>query len=221
MTRKRTIFLLIADLLLAFLVAYAWRRMFTGYEGGLFSSRGLRSLRYFTVDSNLFMGLCCVICAITEIRSLLRGTCFPAWTDALRCAGVTGVMITFLVVLAFLGPVFGFSGMYTGANLYFHGIIPILAFLSFILTRSLRQFSPVRVAVGMLPMLAYGVYYAGNLLLNGLTAPDGRSNDWYGFLGGDLSRFPFALLILILADLAISFGVCLAGSCRKKNHKEG
>ena len=38
-------------------------------RGGLLTDRGLRSLRYFTVLSNLFEGIACIIWIVTAISA--------------------------------------------------------------------------------------------------------------------------------------------------------
>ena len=51
---------ILAKLLLVLMVAWAWRVMLVSAEGSL-SSTGLRSLRYFTVLSNLLCGLAALV----------------------------------------------------------------------------------------------------------------------------------------------------------------
>ena len=58
----------IAKALLVLLVAAAWIQMITR-AGGSLSSTGLRSLRYFTVLSNLLCG----IAALIHLLALTRG----------------------------------------------------------------------------------------------------------------------------------------------------
>lgn len=213
---RRIRFLLFCDALTVLCVALAWTLMFVRAEGGLFSERSLASLRYFTVDSNLLMGLCALVCLVFDIRALRCGDpgAYPARADIFRHTGVVAVMITFLVVVFFLGPVFGYGGMFIGGNFFFHGFNPLLALAVYLFVRLPRRLPRSTILYGLLPMVLYGVYYVGNILLNGLLRPDGSSRDFYGFLGGDVNRFPLAFGILLLADLAISLTVYLLG--RKK-----
>ena len=205
----------VTDLLLAIMSFYAWWFMMTFYYGALFTDQGIRTLRYFTVDSNLFLAIALLICLVPDLKAL-KGAPRPRWAGYLRLSGVVGTSITFLVVLCFLGPVFGFHGMYSESSLYFHLLIPVFAFLIFVLSRSVRPlpFWP-SVAFGMIPMVVYGFYYGGNLLLNGLEGPYG-SNDWYGFLNGDMNRYPIALLILVLFDFLLSMLITWVGTVRVK-----
>ncbi|GEM_PF-1259723 len=209
-------FLVISDLVFAFLVAFSWYLLMTRAFGAVFTAQGLRNLRYFTVDSNLFLGLCMLICLVPDILSLFNpGYSAPSWVEYLRIAGVTGVTITLLVVIFFLGPVLKLQGLFVGSNLFMHLLTPLLAIISLLVTRSVRMLPGLfpGVFIGMLPMVLYGIYYAGNLLINGINGPNG-SNDWYGFLGGDMSRFPVAMLTLLIFDFLLSLLLTFAGSVR-------
>lgn len=51
----------------------------------------------------------------------------------LKYVSATAVGLTFLTIAAFLGPLYGHSHMYHGANLFFHLIIPLFAIIEFVL----------------------------------------------------------------------------------------
>ena len=97
------------NVLLAIAVFGAWGRMVVSGEGTL-ASTGLSSLKYFTVLSNLLEGFACLY--------WLAGK--GAKGERLKFVATVAVSITFLVVMTFLGPLYGYPFMFEGANLWFH-----------------------------------------------------------------------------------------------------
>ena len=170
------------NLLIAVLVLWAWVSMAFRLGGhGSLSAGGLQSLRYFTVLSNLLQGGVSLACALGRRPRRLK------------YASTTAVALTFLVVLLFLGPVYGYAPMYAGANLWFHLVVPVLAMVDFLALDREGAYTRRDGLFAMLPMLAYGLFYVGNLLKNGV-----RGNDWYGFARGG----PGTAAVVFLAILA-------------------
>ena len=178
---------LAVNLVVAVAVAAAWGRMLLDRDGsGAFTARGLRSLRFFTVLSNLLAGGASAAYAICLVR-LLRGSAavIPRGVALAKYAGAVSTALTLMTVLLFLGPRAkeGFFSMFRGANLWFHLIVPVLAALDLC---CLNPDGPLSLADSLLacaPMALYALFYVGNLALNGL-GKDGRGNDWYGFMAG-------------------------------------
>ncbi len=192
------------DIVIAVMVFYAWARMiFQWGDNGTISAGGFRNLRYFTVLSNLLMTVASILNIVYTIRTIILKTELPSWVVKLKYAGASAVALTLLVVLLFLWPVFHVPGLYSGANLFMHLIVPILGGMSFILggNRELR-FSESFISV--VPMLIYGTWYIGNNAINGIGQwPD--TNDWYGFLswGWGPGLVIFAVLILMTWGVAL------------------
>ncbi len=192
------------DIIIAVMVFYAWVCMiFQLGDNGTISAGGFRNLKYFTVLSNLLMGAASILNVVYTIRTIKLKTEFPGWVTRLKYAGASAVALTLLVVLLFLWPVFKVPGLYSGANLWFHLLIPLMSMASFILGG--RELIPFRESfVSVIPMLLYGAWYIGNNLINGIGEwPD--TNDWYGFLswGWPAGLAIFGVLILM------SWGVAL------------
>lgn len=184
---------------LVLLVSFAWVEMLTR-AGGSLSSTGLRSLRYFTVLSNLLCGLA----ALIHLLALLRGS-VPAWVRRLSFAGTVAVGVTLLVVLIFLGPLYGYPELLRGANLWFHLVIPVLAILDHILLEPGERPGFRDTFMAMLPTLLYGLGYLTNILVNGVGEwPD--TNDWYAFTAWGL---PVGICIFA-AILLLTWGIALA-----------
>ena len=177
---------------------FAWLKMiFAWGDNGTISAGGLRNLNYFTVLSNLLMGVASTMNVVYTIRKLRRNIGIPAWITKLRLAGASAVTLTMLVVLLFLWPVFRIPGLYSGANLWLHLLIPLMAIASFVLGAR-EPVSLKESFASVIPMLIYGAWYIGNNLINGTGQwPD--TNDWYGFLswGWGVGVVIFAVLILM------------------------
>ncbi len=93
----------------------------------------------------------------------------------LKYVSATAVGLTFLTVAEFLGPLYGHSHMYHGANLFFHLIIPLFAIIEFVLLNEHKMGIKENLYT-MLPPLLYGMGYLINILINGA-----EENDFYAF----------------------------------------
>ena len=196
MLRKRLYFAL--ECFVALMTPAAWgEMMFYTAERERLALSGLANLRYFTVLSNLFAGLASLLCLIVYLRRRKTVLHMPLWLVRLRSVAVSAVMVTFLTVALFLGPVYGFETMYVRANFWFHLILPLASLAGWFLIPAPTL--PFRATLlSMIPVAVYAVFYCGNILLHGVGLyPD--TNDWYGFLtwgiGPGLGIFAGLLLI--------------------------
>ena len=166
-------------------------------------AHGLRSLKYYTVLSNLFSGLASALYVV----SLLASGGVPApWVLTLKLAGAAVVMVTFLTVVVFLGPTMGWEYLFKAGNLWLHLILPLAA------AADVCLFVPV----GALPLVAtlapvaftaaYGVFYLGRVLLHGRER-DGVVYDFYGFLKWGEDKM--ALVVVIMLTLTWVLAVLL------------
>ena len=187
---------IVLNLFLVVLVPWQWLRMALGASGGTLSSVGLGSLKYFTVLSNWLEALASLgflLCALTKRREETAAK--------IKYVAAVSVGLTFSVVMLFLGPLFGYGGMFRGANFWFHLGVPLLAMGETVfLEEQPADAKTNRWAVA--PMLLYGVAYVGNNLINGIGAWP-RTNDWYAFLTWG---YPIGILIFF-AILAITYGI--------------
>ncbi len=181
-------------------VMYAWLKMVLRFdENGALTDSGLRSLRYFTVLSNLLQA---AASAAYVIAVLAGGV--PLVVRVLKYAATASVTLTFLTVLLFLGPVmFGYKRMFEGASLWMHLIVPVAAILDFVL---LDRSGPIPFAASfaaLSPMLLYAAYYVGNLLINGFVK-NGFNNDWYGFARGGWGRAGVFAAVMVLGTWGVA-----------------
>lgn len=173
----------------------SWVRMYTKGGHGLLSDRGLVSLKYYTVLSNLFAG---AVSAAVLVLMLTGGAemQLPMWAAMLKYASAVTIFVTFAVVMVFLGPAFGYRPMFAGELLFLHGIGPILAVISFFFFTDLPDPGFAGTFAAVIPTLIYAIGYAGNILKNGIG--EGQdTNDWYGFLGERIERLPAVFCIIL------------------------
>ena len=169
------------NLLIGGLALWVWlSSAFGPGRHGALSAEGLQSLRYFTVLSNLLQGGVSLAC--------LWGVGVGRW----KYVSAVSVALTFFVVLLLLGPAYGYDSMYVDANFWFHLIIPILAMANFLIVDREGVFSLRDSLFTLIPMLAYSLFYVGNLLVNGV-----RDNDWYGFAKNGPRSAVAAFLIML------------------------
>lgn len=174
MKRKSAIWF---NLLIAVVSYAAWLTLiFRLVDSGSFADVGLWSLKYFTILSNLLNGTVCLVYAL-RLRSGRVSAGLQRW----KLTGTAAVALTFWVVLLFLGPIFGYSSMYRGANLWMHLLLPLLSMAAYVLLdRGCRIPGRDSLFAALAP-LVYALGYVLNILINGLGEGFG-TNDWYGFL---------------------------------------
>lgn len=202
-TNRRTISLAL-DILIVIMVFYAWACMiFAWGDNGTIAAGGFRNLKYFTVLSNLLMAAASAVNIIVTIKSKRNSTEIPAWTDIFKYVGATATALTFLVVVSFLGPVYKVPGLYSGANLWFHVVVPVLGCINVVIS-DFGEIAFKDSFKALVPLLIYGVGYIGNILINGM-GDKPYSNDWYGFLywGWGIGMVILAILIVLTWSMAL------------------
>lgn len=172
------------------MVILNWLRMMFGFSIGGLTAKGFRTLKYFTILSNLFEAYASFIWLYKK-------------NEKLKYIAAISVALTFLTVLLFLGPLFGFRFVYIGSNFWFHLIIPLIAVIEVILFNN-QTFSNKDNLFGLIPVLLYGVFYIGNVLINGIGQWP-NNNDWYGFFSWGYLASIMIIIILTLATYFIGF----------------
>lgn len=167
-----------------------------------FQMRGAMSLRYYTVQSNLFAGVVALIALFYQGKA----------TKVMKLMSATATGLTFAVVLFFLGPLYGHWRMYKNANLFFHLIVPLLSLLDYVLLTDAPKKMKWRV-ISAVPTVIYGLAYVLNILINGMGGRYPNNNDFYRFL-----RWGWGVALLIYAAIVLlSFGIaCLLFEINRK-----
>lgn len=204
---------LAANVLILAFTAYSMFLCFFEPSTGEFTADGVRSFRYFTVDSNLFCALASLVLIFADIRLLSKnGGWLPRWVVLLKFAGTVTVTLTLLTCVVYLsGFTGGFLNMIRGKELFMHLLTPVLAILSLVLLEHSAALPLWTIFLSVPPVAAYGAVYFYKVLL--VPKDRGGWTDFYKLAGngkwlnGVLVMFAAVLLIsLVLWALHSLFG---------------
>jgi hypothetical protein len=185
----------IVNICIAVMVAGAWLGMLL-LGGGDLASRGIGSMKYFTVLSNILCGIAAVIWLVQERKGVSKAA------ERFKYVAAAAVALTFTVVIVFLGPLYGYPEMFEGANLWLHLIIPVTA-IAEIIFLSDAKYTRRDNDLTAIPPFLYGLFYLANILINGIGEwPD--TNDWYLFFrwGYPIGIVIYAVIMLVTWLLA-------------------
>lgn len=197
--------------------------MFSGLRlpgtGDVLSSSRLGIFKYFTVDSNIFMGIVAFIVAL-ELKKLLDGkaNALSKKTYLLILMGTAGVTLTMLVTIFYLAPTIpnGWVVCFNNSNFFLHLVNPLLSIIAFVCFEKTNRLSVSDSVWGVLPMGIYAIYY----VINAVT----HSKDGFVLMGYDVyGFFGFGLMIGICVVVPLMFVITFVISLclRKFNHLKG
>ncbi len=202
-TRKRYLNLFF-NFLIVVLVLISIYLMITTSDGIIKGSK-LKALKYFTVQSNIFMGISAFI---SLFYLLFKKDKYPTWVTILKLISTTCLTLTFLTVLAYLAPLMGINMVFLGANLYMHLFIPVVSIFTFIFIEPKVDLKFKWNFFSMIPSGTYGTIYIICLTaFNDFGNIDGW--DWYAFGTYGLGVGFIMLIGLNLVALGSSIGLYL------------
>ena len=189
--------------------------MFTGFKfmngvEPVLETTKLGMFKFFTVDSNLLIGISSFLFLIEEKKMLnnsIKSIAIKYYI--LKFIATVAVSLTFLVVFVYLGPISkdGIISMLQNSNLFFHLIIPILSIVTFVFFENNNYFRFKYTIYSLIPTLAYEIFYLINALVH---AENGRVSplyDWYYFIQGGIWQViivgPFMLLLSYIIGIVI------------------
>lgn len=170
----------------------------------LLEARQIEMFKFYTVDSNILVGIISLIMLIYEYMFLNKKIAkIPNCIYILKFVATAAITLTFITTLVFLAPQYGFYAMYNNTNLFFHLIVPVLALISYIFFE--KHDNRYKYAIlGIIPMFIYSIYYVGMIIANlnndGLTF----KYDFYGFLQGNINNIYIVLPIIYLITYGFS-----------------
>lgn len=190
LSRKRAVSMVINLLLFLFTVYGVSLFFYRGGDGNM-QVFGSRCFRFFTVDSNILAALAGIILFVFEVRTLRTGDMLPRWAVVLKMVATVAVAVTFFTVMLFLGPVFGFRGMFAGANFFMHLVSPLLAMISLCVLENREPLRFRATFLGLLPTFIYGIVYVYEVFFS-------RGwPDYYGF--GFLGHWTIVAAVMLIA----------------------
>ena len=156
---------------------------------------------FFTVDSNLLVGIVSLLFAIKE-KKLLVGKIdeIPNKYYVLKLVGTAIVTLTFLVVVCYLARISkgGMMSMLQNSNLFFHLIIPLLSIITFCFFENTKKIKFKYVFWAIVPVLIYASFYLTNVLLHIENGKVDKKYDFYWFVQGGLYQIYFVLPLMFL-----------------------
>ncbi len=184
-------------------------KFMVGYEVILESNK-LGMFRFFTVQSNIFMGIVALLFAIKEIK-VLNGDIkdISAFMYTLKLVATTAVALTFIVVFAYLGNIaeYGLMSLLMNSNLFFHLFIPVVSIITFVLFERTNKIKFKYTLYGILPSFLYSIYYIINILVhmeNNVVSP---KYDWYYFIQNGVNGIVIVAPLMFAITYIIS--LCL------------
>ena len=183
------------NIVIVILVALGLWLMLSGRDGtdAAFSEHGFKAFKFYTVLSNLLVGLAAAGILLCRIfgGDLL---CAYGW----KYAGAVSVTLTFLVTAFFLAPAWpgGWKEMYQGSNFFFHLVVPVLSVVSFAGWEK-AHFPFAMTFVATVPTVLYAAYYIANALPHARDGHVPPEYDWYGFFRGGTKTAPAVAALII------------------------
>ena len=202
----------ILNLSLFVLEVFAIGWMMSGLSGGVLSARRLATLKYFTVDSNILLGIAALIAAINQ-RKVLRGeksgVSLP--TLILKLSGTFGGTLTMLVTIFFLGPTlgrtYGFFSLFEKSNFFLHLVNPVLGIVTFLCFERSSRIAFRHTFTAIIPLVLYAVYYVAVTLSHTVNGVAAKGYDWYGFFFLGVKSAYIVLPVIIVISWLISFAL--------------
>ena len=203
---------IVLNLLIFAMVVFSTIVMFTDFKfthgkEPVLESHGISMFKFFTVDSNIFMGIVSLLFAIKEIMMLKDKTSnISTKLYILKLMATTGVGVTFAVVFLYLGHIVdgGMLTMLQNSNLFYHLIIPVFSFITFIFFERTTKLKFKYTLYGLVPTVLYAAYYLINALThieNGKVSP---LYDWYWFIQGGLWQIAIVIPAVFILTYVIS-----------------
>lgn len=170
------------------------------------TKQNFKLFRYFTVLSNVFMGVISAIFAVYAV-GMLAGIreAIPLWLNVLKLSATGCVVLTMLTTALFLGPTAkdGFFSMFKGSSLYLHLLVPVASAAVFLICERTGDLTAAHALLAALPVLAYGIGYLINAVVHAESGKVAREHDWYGFVSGGLKYAWISMPAMLAAGVAI------------------
>lgn len=191
--------------------ATAWIISGISSTGGPLDGPNYQSLKYYTVDSNILMGIAALAAAIAQ-RRVLKGKAerVPQFIQLLTLSGTASVTLTMLITIFFLGPtlgkVYGFFFLFSNSSLFLHLINPLAAIFVFIRYERTKQIPLRQTPIAVIPTVLYAIYYVALTLQHVEGGQVEAGYDWYGFFAFGINAWGIVVAVILL----ITCGIVLA-----------
>ena len=203
----------ILNIIIVLMTVFAFIMMFTGFKfmygpETTIASSTVGRFRFFTIDSNLLMGIAALLFIIQEWKVLTGkqkriAKRFYVYKLMATCA----VGLTFIIVFFYLGRITpnGFFSIYMNQNLFFHGLIPLLSMINFVLYEKTNELWMRHTFMSMIPVVVYAMYYVTNILLHVENNHVSPTYDWYWFVQNGVTKVIVVLPMIFVLTYFIGF----------------
>ena len=174
--------------------------------------RNPNTFRMFTTESNLISGIVSLIIVIFEILILIKKRKnLPNWLNKLKMITTTGVSLTLVVVVFYLGFVaisqgYNYFIVFRGTNICFHFLTPVSAILSFILFEG-SNINFKFTFLNLIHMVSYTIFYVINVFTHLNNGKADKKYDWYYFVVGENYTIIFMVVIILIVTYFIGFSL--------------
>lgn len=195
------------NIIITILTIFASFIMFTGIKitqgiEPVLETTKLGMFKFYTVDSNMLMGLIALLFAVLQItkkeitKNMYR----------LNLMATTSVTLTFIIVFTYLGNIAqgGIISLLQNSNLFFHLIIPVLSIINFTIFERTDKLKLKDTLYGIIPTVIYGILYTTNLLLHVENGTVSTIYDWYWFVQNGIKTAFIVAPAIILISYIIS-----------------
>ena len=190
--------------ILVFLLVLAGTIVMMTIGSGALSENNLSVFKYFTFQSNIFVGTIAAIYAYYQLLILLnKKDKIPHVLFVFNHVGVTAVGLTFFIVVLFLAPGYGFDKMYDNANLFFHALVPIIAMLNYLFFLKENKIKFLETIFAVIPPISYGIVYF--IVVASQNGYGDLKIDFYGFgaKGPLIGAFNFLAVTIIAYTIGL------------------
>ena len=167
------------------------------------------SLMYFTVESNLLVGVAAFIAAIFAIISLVKKQALPKAVNVFKLIATVGVALTLITVAFVLAPMHGwnFPTQFGGFKIdkiefIYHLIVPSISIITYFFFDTGKGTKWTVNFLSIIFPLLYGVFYVVNHYVNFVEGlgyeGTALAYDWYGFFTFEQVAFTFLMLAGLL-----------------------
>lgn len=203
--KAKIIAALILNIFIIFTMIYSLFVFFTGIGFGNMAVHGTRCFMFFTIDSNLLMAVASVVSVVCLIKQFKNDQyTFPKAATVFNLIATVGVTITFLVVLCFLGPISGYLPMYSGTNIFMHGLNPLVAMILYMFLQTDNRMTFKNNIFGIVTTIIYGTVYAIMVIFVGV-----QNGGWYDFYHFNIGGLWYVTYI-VMQGVALGVSVLLS-----------
>jgi len=197
--KKRCISALILCLLVSLIVFYDIIFVLTYMGGTLYF--GTEKMRYFTYESNIFMGIVSLLCVPFQIEGLRhKNYHLPRWLVNLLYVAVCTITITFILVITIMLPLYGPNfALFEDYGFIPHIVTPLLSMITFIFINDDHEIHKNVYILAILPIVVYLIAYITNVYVTNNWADhyhlDKIGPLWFTSIGSVFIYFIVAVLL--------------------------